>query len=132
MTQSEMVRKVAERDYVGPAMLRREDVRIRVGDLERTLIGEGFPPRHINQICSALESKKFWQAGLAPLGPRVKPRRVDTVYEFSLNTVAYQKRDTPIEFADPLLELRGFLRGAIIEGADAFVRDLRRDKEVSR
>ena len=128
MGRSEQVRKVAEREYVRPASMKNQEIRIRVGDLEKTLVREGFPVRHINQICSALESEKFWGARLELHGSKGKPRRVDTIYEFSFKEgVGESKTATSIE-RDPLLELMGVLKGAIREGADAFVREIRRDK----
>lgn len=124
--QSDHVRRVADREYVEPALQGRKEVRIRVGDIERALLLEGFPPRHINQICSALESDKFWKGRMELRVPKGMPRRVDTVYEFSLKN---GDRRLPIEeVGDPLLNLRGVLKGAIREGADAFVRKIRRDK----
>jgi hypothetical protein len=126
---STLVRRVADRDYVNPAMADGGVVRIRVGDLEKTLMREGFPARHINQICSALESDKFSGTRLELRGGKGKPRKVDTIYEFKVRQrIAQPASLQPAR--DPLLELRGVLKGAIREGADAFLRELRRDKAV--
>jgi hypothetical protein len=127
--KSELVRRIAERDYVTPAMANGGEVHIRVGDLEKTLLREGFPTRHINQICSALESDKFSGTRLELRGGKGRPRRVDTIYEFRVR----QRTSPPAPLQpapDPLLELMGVLKGAIREGADAFLREMRRDKAV--
>ena len=100
---------------------------------------EGFPARHINQICSALESDKFSGTRLELRGGKGKPRKVDTIYEFSVRERTPQpgvRERTPQPGSlhpagDPLLELMGVLKGVIREGADAFVREMRRDKAVS-
>ena len=128
--RSDHVREVAERDYVYPAIARGREVRIRVGDIEKRLLREGFPARHLNQICSALESEKFLRERMELCGPKGKPRRVDTIYQFlPVEPTPELEPRTPVR--DPLLELRGVLRGAIREGADAFVREIRRDKGMA-
>ncbi|HWZ51503.1 MAG TPA: hypothetical protein VNW54_08560 [Granulicella sp.] len=91
---------------------------------------EGFPARHINQICSALESDKFSGTRLELRGGKGKPRKVDTIYEFSVRERTPQPGSLH-PAGDPLLELMGVLKGVIREGADAFVREMRRDKAVS-
>jgi hypothetical protein len=126
---SEKVREVAGRIYIRPARNRRELVDIRVGDMQNLLRTEDFPSAHINQICTSLESDKFWRPlGLQMLTPKGQPRRVDTVFRFAF--IDHPKnlvRDGVV--SDPLMELSGILRGAIREGASAFLRELRRDKE---
>lgn len=130
---SESVRRTAERRYVSGRNERDSRIRIRLGDLEEVLIAEGFPRRHLNQICTSLESKKFWgPRGLKLQTPKGQPPRVDTVLEFRVLEPGRRVSITPKSEQDPLLELVGVLKGAIHEGADAFVRELRRDKEVTR
>lgn len=127
---SDLVREVAERDYVRPAMMRGQPLEIRVGDLQETLrVEKGFPPGHINQICNALESTKFLSARLELSGGKGKPRKVSTVYQFSVIEKTGAPAPAIRSVSDPLLKLRGVLRGAIREGADTFVREMRRDKE---
>lgn len=129
---SERVRKVAERDYVRPALSSGAAIEIIVGDLHQTLRNEGFPAAHINQVCSALESEKFWKAhGLELRTPIGQARRLSTKYHFRITTSRkFSKHSIPEK--DPLLELAGILKGAIREGAGAFLRELRRDKVASR
>ncbi len=124
---SEKVRSVAEREYIRPAVRGGCEVTIRVGDIHQMLRKEGFPTGHISQICSALESEKFWKRqGLEPRTPKGQARRLDTSYVFRVKEGAQPR--TEETRPDPLLELVGVLKGAIREGADAFVREIRRDK----
>ncbi len=127
---SEWVRRIAERDHISIGSKNGGRISIRIGEIERSLLSEGFPPRHLNQICSSLESEKFWKPrGLELLTPKGQPRRTDTVLEFSFrNLHIAAETEKPIPARDPLLELAGLLKGAIREGADAFVREIRRDK----
>lgn len=124
---SDKVRSVARRDYVKTA--RKEDgIRISLGDIQRTLQKERFPAGHLRQIRTSLESRLFWE----PLGLRLvsqpgQPDRVGTVLEFSF--VDAESSGSPAAGQDPLLALSGILRGAIREGAAAFLQELRRDKD---
>jgi len=89
---------------------------------------QGFPPQHPNQIASAIESRKFWEPrGLVMCSPKGQSRKVDAIFEFKF---VNKSQDARIESNahDPLLELAGILKGAIREGADAFIREIRRDK----
>jgi hypothetical protein len=130
--KSELVREVADREYVLPARSERKPVKIVVGEIHRKLREVGFPPGHTNQICTSLESEKFWkERGLELCSPIGQPRRHSTTFEFRFQG-AGGNSDASRHIADPLLELRGILEGAIREGADAFVRELRRDKVRER
>jgi hypothetical protein len=127
---SEKVRTAADKHYVQPARRRGDIVRIVLGEFKKQLESQGFPRNHPNQICTALESRKFWQArGLKMTSPPRQPRRNDTRLEFAFVTPVSSKSAQP---RDPLLGLMGILEGAIPEGAGAFVRELRRDKPASR
>lgn len=127
---SDKVRNVARRNYVETA--RKENgLRISLGDIQRALQKEGFPPGHLRQIRTSLESRLFWEPlGLRLISPRGQPDRVGTVLEFS--SVDLGSGRSPAVEQDPLVALSGILRGAIREGAAAFVRELRRDDTDSR
>jgi len=130
--KSELVREVADREYVRPARLERKPVKIIVGELHRKLREEGFPAGHTNQICTSLESEKFWKdRGLQLCSPVGQPRKHSTVFEFQFqrNIDSSNSRNGT---QDPLLELMGVLKGAIREGAGAFVKELRRDKGTGK
>lgn len=127
---SEKVRDVADRDFVRPARKNRSRVKIRFGDLKAKMLGLGFPSQNANQIASPLESRKFWEPlGLEMCTPKGQSRKVDTVFEFRFVDETEEPGDKVEN--DPLLELAGILKGAICEGVDAFVRDLRMDKRMS-
>jgi hypothetical protein len=126
---SEKVRDVADRDYVRQARQNRSRVRIRFGDLKAKLLELGFPSQNANQIASPIESSKFWQPrGLEMCTPKGQARKVDTVFEFRF----IDETETPENkiLNDPLLELAGILKGAIREGVDTFVREIRMDKRM--
>jgi hypothetical protein len=125
---SEKVREVAEWEYVRPARASKKNVQIVVGDLHRKLRSVGFPAGHTNQICTSLESEKFWkERGLELCSPIGQPRRHSTVFEFRF-VGGHNEAKPEAEVQDPLLELAGILKGAIKEGADAFVKELRLDQ----
>jgi hypothetical protein len=129
---SDRVREVAEREYVRPAREGKKPVQIVVGDLHRKLRSVGFPAGHTNQICTSLESEKFWkERGLEMCSPLGQPRRHSTVFEFRF-LGGRNEANPEVEAPDPLLELMGILKGAIKEGADAFVKEMRRDRGVEQ
>jgi hypothetical protein len=130
MGWSDRIRDLAEREYVNPARVSGGKISIRVGDIQKKLKAQGFPAGYTNQILTSLESHIFWERrGLEMDTPPGQPRRHETVLTFRFKDGA----GVPLKASqDPLLELKGLLRGAIREGADAFVRELRRDKEVTR
>ena len=123
---SDRIREMADREYVNPARLQGGQIRIRVGDIQKKLKAQGFPAGYTNQILTSLESDRFWaDRGLEMDTPPGQPRRHETVLMFHFKDDVQR---LPKESNDPLLELVGILKGAIREGADAFVRELRRDK----
>ena len=125
---SEKVRELADREYVTPASKEGRSITIVVGEIHEKLRAEGFPSGHTNQICSSLESEKFWKyRGLELRSPLGQPRRHSTTYEFQFKGVAPSKAAQRSK-GDPLLELMGILKGAVREGADVFVKEMRRDK----
>ncbi len=127
---SERIREVAEREYVNPARAKRGEIQIKVGDLQRKLKPQGFPAGYTNQILTSLESERFWRdRGLEMDTPAGQPRRHETILRFHFASASAAVGKTN---SDPLLELAGVLKGAIREGADAFIRELRRDKAGSR
>jgi hypothetical protein len=130
---SEKIREIAEADYVRPARRKGGTIRIVLGDFKKKLESQGFPPAHPNQICTALESKKFWQQrGLRMRTPLGQARRNETTFEFDFLEPTLSDGSATQSAKDPLLELMGILKDAIREGADAFVQELRRDKDSLR
>jgi hypothetical protein len=129
---SEKVRQLALKEYVEPARRKGANVVIPVGEIQQKLRQEGFPSGHIRQICTSLESKLFSdRLGLKMDNPAGQPERVTTVLRFRF----IDRTGTPVavsETEDPLLELVGALRGAIREGAKAFLQDLRKDREFEK
>ena len=129
---SEKVRQLAVKEYVDPARRIGSNVVIPVGEIQKKLRQEGFPSGHIRQICTSLESKLFSERlGLRLDSPAGQPERVTTVLRFRFKD---SKRSHPAanETEDPLLELTGVLRGAVREGARAFLQDLRKDREFEQ
>jgi hypothetical protein len=125
---SEKVRQLAVKEYVEPARRKGSDVVIPVGEIQQKLRREGFPSGHIRQICTSLESKLFSERlGLKLDSPAAQPERVTTVFRFHFKEGALS-RPVASEIEDPLLELAGVLRGAIQEGAKAFLQELRKDE----
>jgi hypothetical protein len=125
---SEKVRQLAGKEYVEPARRKGSDVVIPVGEIQQKLRREGFPSGHIRQICTSLESKLFSERlGLKLDSPAGQPERVTTVFRFHFKEGALS-RPVASEIEDPLLELAGVLRGAIREGAEAFLQELRKDE----
>jgi len=125
---SEKVRQLAVKEYVEPARRKGSDVVIPVGEIQQKLRREGFPSGHIRQICTSLESKLFSERlGLKLDSPAGQPERVTTVFRFHFKEGALS-RPVASEIEDPLLELAGVLRGAIQEGAKAFLQELRKDE----
>jgi hypothetical protein len=86
-------------------------------------------------FCTAIQTRKFLAAnGLTIVGvdgPASKKSTTVVVHyvfdEPAASSLSFPKR--PYSGQDPLLELSGVLRGAIREGAAAFVRELRRDTD---
>ena len=129
---SEKVRQLAVKEYVEPARRKGTGVVIPVGEIQRKLRQEGFPSGHIRQICTSLESSLFSQrSGLKLESPVGQPERVETVFRFHF-TEAGAMRPAASETEDPLLELAGVLRGAVREGAKAFLQQLRKDRDFER
>jgi hypothetical protein len=129
---SEKVRQLAVKEYVDPARRTGASVVIPVGEIQKKLRQEGFPSGHIRQICTSLESKLFSERlGLRLDSPAGQPERVTTVFRFRF-TDSKLSSAAASETVDPLLELAGVLRGAIREGAKAFLQDLRKDRDFEQ
>jgi hypothetical protein len=129
---SEKVRQLAVKEYVEPARRKGTSVVIPVGEIQQKLRQEGFPSGHIRQICTSLESNLFSQRfGLKLESPAGQPERVETIFRFHF-TEGRLARPGAREAEDPLLELAGVLRGAVREGAKAFLQELRKDREFER
>jgi hypothetical protein len=136
---SEKVRKTAEEKHVIKAKKSGAD-RFTIGvlDMHHELRDAGFPPNHIRQICEALRSKIFLQRnGLKIIRTEGPPSLTSTTVVFHYafegmdlpsHALVKAQHQQPSVVKDPLLELRGLLKGAIREGAQAFVQELRRDR----
>jgi hypothetical protein len=131
--ESKHVREVAARVYFSDS---KPDMTMSfsLGDIQRVLLKEGFPSNHIRQIRTSLESELFWvPLGRQLVSPKGQPDRVSTVLVFS--PVREGKRSAMDAgqvkhlSEDPLMRLRGVLKGAMREGAAAFLQELRRDRE---
>jgi len=126
---SEKVRQVAVKEYVEPARRKGANVVIPVGEIQQKLRQEGFPSGHIRQICTSLESKLFYERlGLKMESPTGQPERVATVFRFRFADEKLSRAMSNVT-EDPLLELTGVMRGAIREGAKAFLEELRKDRD---
>jgi hypothetical protein len=126
---SEKVRQLAVKEYVEPARRKGANVVIPVGEIQQKLRREGFPSGHIRQICTSLESKLFSEhLGLKLESPAGQPERVTTIFRFRFQD-SKLSHSAASGSVDPLLELTGVLRGAIREGAKAFLHDLRKDRD---
>jgi hypothetical protein len=129
---SEKVRQLAVKEYVEPARRSGSNVVIPVGEIQQKLRREGFPSGHVRQICTSLESKLFSERfGLKLETPVGQPERVTTVLRFRFTEMPVSRIAVSKE-EDPLLELAGVLRGAIQEGAKAFLDELRRDSNFGQ
>lgn len=135
--KSEMVRRVVIEDYVEPARLARQPIRIRQGDLKAKMVKLGFPPGNANQIGSSIEAEKFWRPlGLEMRTPKGQSRNADTIYEFrfveAANATEPNTSENPAARAFRLTEkLRGLLREelAAYGGAEGFMRWVRSDED---
>jgi hypothetical protein len=139
---SNRVRKIAEDEYVQPARLNQELVRIPFGDLKAKLVKLGFPQGHANQVVSPLESEKFWgPLGLELCTPKGQSRTIDSVLEFRFVGNGggeiegkEPKVETPAERAHRLTEkLRGLMKEEIAAhgGAEGFIRWVRSDEDAA-
>ncbi len=130
-TLSEQVRQVAMRDYIEPAKKNGKCVEIPIGEMQEKLRSEGFPSGHIRQICTSLESNLFIRRNrLIRDTPVGQPERVGTVLRFRFADrplVAPSLKQRIAE--DPLLALAGRFPRAFPEGAEVFLKEIRRDKE---
>jgi hypothetical protein len=129
---SEKVRQLAVKEYVEPARRTGANVVIPVGEIQKKLRQEGFPSGHIRQICTSLESKLFSERlGLRLDSPAGQPERVTTIFRFRF-TDSKLSSSAERGTEDSLLELAGVLRGAIREGARAFLQEIRKDREFEQ
>ena len=83
----------------------------------------------ISGSCPSLESKLFYERlGLKMESPTGQPERVATVFRFRFADDKLSRAMANVT-EDPLLELTGVMRGAIREGAKAFLHELRKDRD---
>ena len=136
---NEMVRELADREYVQPARKSYAVVRIQQGELYDKARRLGLPQNHANAVGSAVESPKFWaERGLEMLTPSRQSRARSTIYEFRFQNAPPQPAESeragesPSERAFRLTErVRGLLKDEIAAfgGAEAFMRWVRSDEE---
>jgi hypothetical protein len=141
---SNRVRSLVASKYVLPAISAGNNrLSIKVRDLLNDTEMEDFPRGRTPIICQVLLGKKLLiQNHLEVVsvdGPPSKQSptvvvhyRVTGSSTASGNTLGSAGDAMVKPKADPLLELSGVLRGAIQEGAAAFLRELRKDKPPSR
>ena len=140
MKLHEQIRKLAEREFVARSRSAgKTEFAIAVRDLMAKAQAAGITTSgRTPAFCNAIRTLDFLdENGLEVSGVEGPPSKLSTTvvvhYRFrSSPRTAIGAGDQPSPsdaIADPLLELSGLLRGAIREGAAAFVRELRRDKD---
>ena len=131
----EQIREIAERDFIKQSRVagKREFV-IAVRDLMAKARAAGLSTSgRTPAFCKAIQTVDFLEDnGLELSGIEGPPSKQSTTV-----VVHYRFRNLSASSAgladlspddDPLMRLRGVLRGAMREGAAAFLRELRRDK----
>lgn len=130
------IRRIGENEFVVPARDGgKAEFPIAVRDLITKAGSAGISTvGRVPAFCNAIQTREFLDAhGLEVVrveGPKSKLSTTVVVhYRFRNPTESIAgpiRRDPP---ADPLMRLRGVLKGAMREGAAAFLHELRRDKE---
>ena len=134
--RSELVRQIGRSKFVEPARRTgQQEFSIAVKSIQAPLLESGFPPNHVPQICNALRSGEFLRNNRLELvrtdgPPKLTSTTVVFHYRFQDAVGAAVRLATPAK--DSLLGLRGSLRGAIREGAKAFLEELRSDRKESQ
>lgn len=134
------IRRIGGAKFVLPArQARREEFTIAVRDVMAQAQAEGMSTTgRAPAFCKAIRTREFRDANgideVGVEGPASKQSTTVVVhYRFrhSSENVSAPDGQVSVEVPeDPLLQLSGVLRGAIREGASAFLRELRRDKDT--
>jgi len=131
------IRKIASSKFVLPAhQAHRGEFSIAVKALMKEAQNEGVSTaQRTPAFCTAIQTKEFLDDNELELvrveGPASKKSTTVVVwFRFRNGIRGIYSASRPGSPEDPLLELSGVLRGAIREGAAAFLRELRRDDSV--
>jgi hypothetical protein len=139
MRLHEQIRKIAEQDFVAHSRSAgKTEFAIAVRDLMAKAQAAGISTSgRTPAFCKAIQTIDFLDhSGLELLGVDGPKSKLSTTV-----VVRYRFRDLgkastgpadlspPTASEDPLMRLRGVLKGAMREGAAAFLRELRRDKQ---
>jgi hypothetical protein len=131
------IRRIAQQRFVAPAHNScQREFSIPIRALIEQAETEGMSTaQRTPAFCTAIQTRKFLEAnGLKVVGvdgPASKKSTTVVVHYVFDELVApsFNSPDGAPSTQDPLLELSGILRGAIREGAAAFLQELRRDKD---
>ena len=137
MSLHDEIRRIATEKFVHPAKQRGErEFSISVKALMRAAEAEGISTaQRTPAFCTAIQTREFYDAGGVDVrrveGPASKKSTTVVVwYRFRdvVPSAAVESSNGGMAGEDPLLEIAGILKGAIREGAAAFLRELRRDE----
>jgi hypothetical protein len=137
MDVHEQIRRIAVQKFVTPALnSSQKQFSIPIKALMERAAVEGMSvAQRTPAFCTAIQTRKFLETNRLKIisvdGPASKKSTTVVVhYGFEDLSALLAKSPNPIQpTPDPLLALSGILRGAIREGAAAFVRELRRDTD---
>ena len=124
MRDADRIRMLGRERYVIPARARNEDrFSIRAGDIVRELTLSG-----VNQVCSALKTRKFLQDNNLRLVDSSGPRSgQSTTVVYTYEFVAKGERDKGTDRQDAWNRLRGALKDVFAElgGGENYLRNER-------
>ena len=135
MQLHEEIRRIAGAKFVAAARRAHQtEFPIRVRDLMTEAEARGVSTAgRVPAFCNSIRTKSFLDIHqieeVRVEGPASKLSTTVIVYYRFRNPSEAMDASTRLSPEDPLLELSGVLRGAIREGASAFLRELRRDRE---
>jgi hypothetical protein len=133
------IRQVAWSEFIEPQIKQgKAEIILPIKPLMKRLEAEGFPKNRPRQFCTAPQEGAFLEAKNLILDhvegpPSGNSTTVILHFRFSgefPSTVSSGSDGNDLRSSpgpDPLLELQGILKGAIVEGAKAFLHELRRD-----
>lgn len=130
------IREIAKTKFVLPAHRSSQaEFSIAIKNLMREAEARGIATaQRVPAFCNAIQTREFLEAnGIDILridGPQSKKSTTVVVHYRLLHNQSSIQRASMTPEVDPLLELSGVLRGAIREGAAAFLKELRKDKEA--
>jgi len=139
MQLSDEIRRIARAGFVLPARQSgEEEFSIAVRDLMDRAETEGISTvQRTPAFCASIQTREFLETDALEVtrvdGPESKRSTTVVVHyrfrDFSRPLAGSGDVSPLTASADPLMRLRGVLKGAMREGAAAFLRELRRDKE---